>query len=88
MKKPARVAFLHILIAMAVGCICTSASLAQEYMRDSEPKLLSYDELVQLSLDQEMNPELTEKLIAWETHVANKAKSRTPVNYLQKNHSS
>ena len=47
---------------MAVGCICTSASLAQEYMRDSEPKLLSYDELVQLSLDQEMSPELAEKL--------------------------
>lgn len=62
MKTPARVTFLHILLAMAVGCICASASLAQEYMRDSEPKLLSYDELVQLSLDQVMSPELAEKL--------------------------
>ena len=62
MKTPARVTFLHILMAMAVCCICTSSSLAQEYMRDSEPQLLSYDELVQLSLDQEMSSELTEKL--------------------------
>ena len=59
--KPS-MAVLYVFIAMAVGCICTSASLAQEYMRDSEPKLLSYDELVQLSLDQEMSPELAEKL--------------------------
>jgi endonuclease/exonuclease/phosphatase family metal-dependent hydrolase len=34
----------------------------QEYVRDSEPKLFSYDELVQLSLPQEMSPELAEKL--------------------------
>jgi len=35
---------------------------AQEYTRDSEPTLFSYDELVQLSLDQPLTPELTEKL--------------------------
>lgn len=31
-------------------------------MRDSEPKLLSYDELVQLSQNQELSPELAEQL--------------------------
>ena len=31
-------------------------------MRDSEPKLFSHDEVVQLSLDQELSPELAEKL--------------------------
>jgi endonuclease/exonuclease/phosphatase family metal-dependent hydrolase len=35
---------------------------AQEYMRDSEPKLFSYDELVQLSHDEPLTPELAEKL--------------------------
>jgi endonuclease/exonuclease/phosphatase family metal-dependent hydrolase len=35
---------------------------AQEYVRDSEPKLLSYDELVQLSLDKPLSPELAERL--------------------------
>ncbi len=35
---------------------------AQDYVRDSEPALFSYDELVQLSLDQQMSPELAEKL--------------------------
>lgn len=88
MKTPCCVTFVHFFVAIVVGLAWTSSLPAQDYVRDSEPKLLSYDELVQLSLDQEMNPELTEKLIAWETHVANKAKSRTPVNYLQKNHSS
>jgi endonuclease/exonuclease/phosphatase family metal-dependent hydrolase len=35
---------------------------ALSYVRDSEPKLFSYDELVQLSQDQPMSPELAEKL--------------------------
>jgi endonuclease/exonuclease/phosphatase family metal-dependent hydrolase len=35
---------------------------AQNYARDSEPRLLSYDELVQLSLPQQLSPELAEKL--------------------------
>lgn len=36
--------------------------MGQDYVRTSEPKLFSYDELVQLSLDQPLTPELTEKL--------------------------
>jgi endonuclease/exonuclease/phosphatase family metal-dependent hydrolase len=35
---------------------------AQSYVRDSQPQLFSYDELVQLSLDQPLSPELAEKL--------------------------
>jgi len=31
---------------------------AEEYIRQSEPKILSYDELVQLSLNQPLDPEL------------------------------
>jgi len=34
----------------------------QDYVRDSEPQLFSYDELVQLSHDQPLTPELTQKL--------------------------
>ena len=54
--------FPRVLIAIAVGWICASGLAAQEYVRDSEPKLLSYDELVQLGSVQEMSPELAEKL--------------------------
>jgi endonuclease/exonuclease/phosphatase family metal-dependent hydrolase len=50
------------LIVIALGLIGASPLRAQDYVRDSEPKLFSYDELVQLSLDQEMSPELAEKL--------------------------
>jgi endonuclease/exonuclease/phosphatase family metal-dependent hydrolase len=53
---------LRILIGIAVVWVFASALPAQEYVRDSEPKLFSYDELVQLSVDQEMSPELAEKL--------------------------
>ena len=35
---------------------------AQDYVRDSEPKLLSYEELVQLSVNQELPRELSERL--------------------------
>ena len=44
-------------------------------MQDSEPKLLSYDELVQLSLDQEISPELAEKrrLITTTSFINNEA---------------
>jgi endonuclease/exonuclease/phosphatase family metal-dependent hydrolase len=62
MKVSAPVIFLRFLMAIAVAWIGASASPAQQYVRDSEPKLFSYDELVQLSLDQEMAPELAEKL--------------------------
>ena len=62
MKTASLVKFFHFLLAIALGCIGTTVLPAQEYVRDSEPKLCSYDELVQLSLDQEMSPELAEKL--------------------------
>jgi endonuclease/exonuclease/phosphatase family metal-dependent hydrolase len=62
MKMPSCTAFVRFLIAIALGSIGATALTAQEYVRDSEPKLLSYDELVQLSLDQELAPELAEKL--------------------------
>ena len=59
--KPS-MAVLYVFIAIAVGWLSASALPSDDYVRDSEPKLFSYDELVQLSLDQEMSPELTEKL--------------------------
>ena len=62
MKTASAVKLFHFLLAIALGCIGTTVLPAQEYVRDSEPKLFSYDELVQLSLDQEMSPELAEKL--------------------------
>jgi len=37
-------------------------SEAQRYVRDSEPQLFSYDELVQLGLNQPLSPELAAKL--------------------------
>jgi len=55
-------AVLYVFIAIAVGWLSASALPSDDYVRDSEPKLFSYDELIQLSLDQEMSPELTEKL--------------------------
>jgi endonuclease/exonuclease/phosphatase family metal-dependent hydrolase len=52
-----------LLLSFAIAGLTAATSLpAQEYVRDSEPKLFSYDELLQLSLDQEMSPELTDKL--------------------------
>ena len=55
-----------ILLLLLTGATLAVApgSRAQDYVRDSEPKLFSYDELVQLSLDQPLTPELTEKLHA------------------------
>jgi len=50
------------LILIGYALIGASSSKAQDYVRDSEPKLFSYDELVQLSLDQPLTPELAEKL--------------------------
>jgi endonuclease/exonuclease/phosphatase family metal-dependent hydrolase len=62
MKTTSPLTLFHFLLAIALGCIGTTVLPAQEYVRDSEPKLFSYDELVQLSLDEEMSPELAEKL--------------------------
>jgi endonuclease/exonuclease/phosphatase family metal-dependent hydrolase len=60
--KTGYVSLFHFLIAITLGSIGATALPAQDYVRDSQPKLLSYDELVQLSLDQEMSSELAEKL--------------------------
>jgi hypothetical protein len=62
MKKSGWVTFVYLLIATILGSIGATPLLALDYVRDSQPKLFSYDELVQLSLDQEMRPELAEKL--------------------------
>ena len=62
MKTAGRVTFVHFLIATALGLSSAIVLSAQDYVRHSEPKLFSYDELVQLSLDQEMAPELAERL--------------------------
>ncbi len=53
---------VRFLIVLLVTWLVASASPTQEYVRDSEPQLFSYDELVELSSDQEMNPGLAEKL--------------------------
>lgn len=52
---------VYALVIISAALPVASLS-AQEYVRESVPKLFSYDELVQLSLDQEMSPELAEKL--------------------------
>lgn len=52
----------RMLFAITIGLAGATALLAQDYVRESGPQFCSYDELVQLSLDQEMNPALAEKL--------------------------
>jgi endonuclease/exonuclease/phosphatase family metal-dependent hydrolase len=47
-------------IALALAGSCPSH--AQDYVRESLPKLFSYDELVELNKDQELPPALAEKL--------------------------
>jgi len=56
--------WIRLLLWIGTALAAVSYSSAQDYVRDSEPKLFSYDELVQLSLDQPLTPELTEKLHA------------------------
>jgi endonuclease/exonuclease/phosphatase family metal-dependent hydrolase len=46
-------------IALLTAATCLRA---QNYVRESGPQLFSYDELVQLSLNQEMSPQLADKL--------------------------
>ena len=50
------------LLGMIATVVTVVTLQAQDYERYSQPKLFSYDELVQLSLNQEMTPELAEKL--------------------------
>jgi len=60
---------LLLAIAATVGSTLVKAQeQAQEYVKDSGPELFTYDELVQLSKDQEMSPELAEKLRLMTTH--------------------
>ena len=62
MKMACSATFVYFLVAVVASLTWATSLRGQEYVRDSEPKFLSYDELVQLSLDQEMSPELAEKL--------------------------
>jgi endonuclease/exonuclease/phosphatase family metal-dependent hydrolase len=52
---------VRLLVGM-IATLVTATLQAQDYVRNSQPTLFSYDELVQLSLNQEMSPELAEKL--------------------------
>jgi len=67
MKTAGCVTCVHFLIAIPIGSIGATALSAQEYVRESEPKLFSYDELVQLSLDQELSP-IYQKALAHYDH--------------------
>ncbi len=62
LKSEFLMASVRVLIVIALSSIGATALPAQDYVRDSGPKLFSYDELVQLSSDQEMSADLAEKL--------------------------
>jgi endonuclease/exonuclease/phosphatase family metal-dependent hydrolase len=62
LKKLSPERWIRLLLLIGATLAGASSLRAQDYVRDSEPKLFSYDELVQLSLNQPMSPELTEKL--------------------------
>ena len=51
-----------LIIVIAASLPGATPQQAQDYTRESQPQLFSYDELVQLSLRKEMSPELAEKL--------------------------
>jgi endonuclease/exonuclease/phosphatase family metal-dependent hydrolase len=52
------------LVHMCLILVGIRSFAAEQYTRDSRPQLFSYDELVQLGSDQELSPELAEKLHA------------------------
>jgi len=57
-----REAGVCILVALA-ACLAGPVALqGQNYVRGSEPRLFSYDELVQLGSDQKLSTELADKL--------------------------
>lgn len=64
MRAAAAAARTNLLILVAICLFGTTRVQAQHYVRDSGPQLLSYDELVQLSVDQRLSPELAEKVRA------------------------
>src|SRR5690349_17905476 len=55
-----------LVAAMYLGFL-GEFSLGQDYVRESQPKLFSYDELVQLESERELSPELATKLHALTT---------------------
>ena len=64
MRVGAAAARTNLLILVAICLFGATRVQAQNYVRDSGPELLSYDELVQLSVDQQPKPELAEKVRA------------------------
>jgi hypothetical protein len=53
-----------LLLAVCLTLISVGSLPAQEYARDSGPELFSYDELVELGSNQDIRPELVQKLHA------------------------
>jgi endonuclease/exonuclease/phosphatase family metal-dependent hydrolase len=52
-----------VCFLFAISCVVLPSQLrAQDYVRESGPKLFTYDELVHLNTDAELSPELAEKL--------------------------
>lgn len=62
LMPPSVAGLVKILVAAALCLAGPPALHAQKYIRDSEPKLFSYDELVQLGSNQKLSPELANKL--------------------------
>ncbi|MGC1650052.1 MAG: hypothetical protein WA741_29865 [Candidatus Sulfotelmatobacter sp.] len=62
MKRLGLEYWIHHLLLVATTLVGATSLRAQEYVRDSEPTLFTYDELVQLSIDQPLTAELAEKL--------------------------
>jgi endonuclease/exonuclease/phosphatase family metal-dependent hydrolase len=53
---------IHLLLVLGITLTAAPFLRSQDYVRDSEPKLFSYEELVQLSRNEELAPDLAEKL--------------------------
>jgi hypothetical protein len=54
--------WIRLFLVSAISLAVTPTLHSQNYAHDSEPALLPYDELVQLSRDQDLGPTLAEKL--------------------------
>src|SRR5262245_30540411 len=68
------------LLALCTSLIGVATVHAQDYVKESLPTLFSYEELVQLSLNQELTPKLTDKLHVLTTtpFINNEAYFRNP----------
>lgn len=53
---------ISFLVRIGIVLLWSTLVLAQDYVRESIPPLFSYDDLVQLGSDQQLSPELAEKL--------------------------